>query len=412
MPKANPGRVAAARALVRVDEGHHLEDALAELLPHGPDRALGWYLAFGVMRHRAQVDAALRPHLRQPIEGLDAAVRATLRLGAFEKLHARTQPHAVVHQSVEVARALSAGRASGLVNAVLRRVGAPRELSRADRLDHPAWLVARWDTRYGPEATERWCLANAEPPPLTIVARDPQATDELRAAGLELSPARAAGREVPGAFRVKGHAGPVPSLPGFEAGRLWVQDAASALVADLAGVGEGTTALDACAAPGGKTFRMASRGARVTAVDVSEQRLARVAEGARRLGLAPVLRLHDWTTGALPELGTFDAVLVDAPCTGLGTVRRHPEIRWRRVESDVVQAARRQRAILEGASAHVRPGGALIYAVCSAEPEEGAQVVRAFLDDHPDFVLEEQVDTAPPADDEDAFQAARLRRKP
>lgn len=412
MPRANPGRVAAARALVRADEGHHLEDALAELLPHGPDRGLGWFLAFGVMRHRGQVDAALRPHLRQPLEGLDAPVRAVLRLGAFEKLHARTQPHAVVHQAVEVARALSAGRASGLVNAILRRVETPRALSRADRLDHPAWLVARWDARYGPEATERWCLANAEPPPLTVVTRDVGAADALRAAGLELSPARAAGRPIPGAFRVAGHAGPVPSLPGFEAGHLWVQDASSALVADLVGAGEGTRALDACAAPGGKTFRMASRGAHVTAVDASEHRLARVAEGARRLGLAPALRAHDWTQGPAPELGTFDAVLVDAPCTGLGTVRRHPEIRWRRVESDVARAAVRQRAILEGASAHVRPGGALIYAVCSAEPEEGEALVRAFLADHPEYELEEQIATAPPADDEDAFQAARLRRRP
>lgn len=408
--RANPGRVAAARALVRVDEGQHLEDALGELLPQGPDRALGWFLAFGVMRHRARVDAALRPHLRQPIEVMDAPVRAVLRLGAFEKLHARTRPHAVVHQAVEVTRALSVGRASGLVNAVLRRVTAHDELSRAERLDHPAWLVARWDARYGPEATERWCLANAEPPPLTIVLRDASVLERLREAGLELSPARAGGRTIDDAWRVEGHTGPVPSLPGFEEGHLWVQDASSVLVADLVGAGEGSRVLDACAAPGGKTFRMASRGAHVTSVDVSETRLARIAEGARRLGLPVELRTHDWTRGPLAEAGQFDAVLVDAPCTGLGTVRRHPEIRWRRVESDIPHAAARQKVFLEHASVHVRPGGVLVYAVCSAEPEEGEDIVREFLRAHPEFVLEEQVVTAPPTDDEDAFQAARLRR--
>lgn len=409
-PSANPGRVAAARALVRVDEGAHLEEVLADLLPEGPDRGLGWFLAFGVLRHRGEVDAALRPHLRQPLQALDAPVRAVLRLGAFEKRFARTRPHAVVHQAVEVARKLGAGRASGLVNAVLRRVGEPEGMARSDALNHPAWLVARWDARYGREATEAWCRANNEPPPLTVVLRDPEAEGALRDAGLSLRPAKAGGQIIEGAFTLEDQAGPVPELPGFAEGRLWVQDAASVAVADLTGAGQGTRVLDACAAPGGKSFRLASRGAQVTAVDLSEPRLALLRESAHRLGLPVEAHTHDWLTGPLPGAEPFDVVLVDAPCTGLGVARRHPEIRWRRLEPDLWAAAEKQLRILANAATHVRPGGVLVYAVCSPEPEEGRGVVEAFLADHPDFREEDGFATAPPTDDEDAFQAVRLRR--
>jgi 16S rRNA (cytosine967-C5)-methyltransferase len=382
--------------LVAVDDGAHIDDALADSAPaRRDDRALAWFLALGTLRQRAIIDAALRDRLRQPIATLDPEVRAILRLGTFEKLFARTQAHAVVHQAVEVARALDAGRATGLVNAVLRRVAMPANVSRSDRLNHPSWLVARWTDRYGAEAAERWCLKNAENPPLTVVSQKPMG-----------EPTRCAGVVVPDVWTVT-HTGRLEELEGYDDGTFWVADPASVAVADLVPQG---TVLDACAAPGGKTFRLISRGCRVRAIDVNNYRLGTLEEGARRLRMDVTLGKHDWTRGPMPDGLLYDSVLVDAPCTGLGTVRRHPDIRWRRQLPDLLAAAERQAAILEAASAHVAPAGALVYAVCSPEPEEGTDIVRSFLANHPEFVLDTELATAPPVDDEDGFYAARMYR--
>ncbi len=402
---ASPARVAAAAALVAVDEeGAHLEDALAARLPEDrAERDLAWFLAYGVMRRRGHVDAALRELSARPLGAMDPAVRAALRVGAFELLYARTPKHAAVHQAVETVRALGAGRAHGMVNAVLRKLRAPEHLSRADELDHPAWLVDRWTDRYGAEATERWCAANAEPPPLFLVRRDRSAPPPDDAA-----PAEVGGRTLPGVWRVP--TGDPTTRPDFQAGGWWVQDAASVAVADLVPGGEGTRVLDACAAPGGKSFRLASRGLRVLATDRDARRLKLVDEGAKRLGLPVETRVLDWTRPGHEALGTFEAVLVDAPCSGLGTVRRHPEIRWRRTEPDLLGAAALQERILGAAASHVAPGGALIYAVCSPEPEEGEAVIAQFLATHREFGVEERLSTAPPQAGEDAHFAVRMRR--
>jgi 16S rRNA (cytosine967-C5)-methyltransferase len=409
---ANPGRVAAARALLAVEQGGHVEDALPALLPpDGPDRSLAWLLAFTVLRRQGQIDGALRAVLTQPVGALDAEVRVVLRLAAAEALFLRTPRYAAVDQAVETVRALGMGRAARLVNAVARRVEAQDGLPRADALDHPAWLVARWDARYGADATSRWCTANGEPPPLFLVARG--APDALAArlseAGVACRPAELAGQALEGVLRVDDRAGRVEDLPGFAEGAFWVQDAASVWMTDLVPAGADRV-LDACAAPGGKSFRLASRGARVLATDVSAERLERLGESATRLQL-PVLPLaHDWTAGPREGIGRFDAVLVDAPCTGLGTVRRRPEIRWRRGPMDPSLAAEKQGAILRSAGAHVAPGGALVYVVCSPEPEEGEQVVSAFLTAHSAFKLDEVRSSAPPSEGEDAFWGARLVR--
>jgi 16S rRNA (cytosine967-C5)-methyltransferase len=162
----NPGRVAAVRALIEVEKGSHVEEALAAFAPDGgPDRGLAWFVALGVLRHRSRVDAALRPHLERPVGNLDPGVRAVLRAGAFEKLFARTPPHAVVNEAVNIAQAVGVGRAKGLVNAVLRRVVEPVDLSRAEVLDHPQWLLDRWTKRYGADAVDAWCTRNNEPAP-------------------------------------------------------------------------------------------------------------------------------------------------------------------------------------------------------------------------------------------------------
>jgi 16S rRNA (cytosine967-C5)-methyltransferase len=414
---ANPGRVAAVRALSDVDEGAHAEDALSRYAPRrADDRGLAWFLTMGVLRHRSHVDAALRPFAARPIGSLDAQVRAALRMGAFEILYARTAPHAIVHQAVEAVGAAGAARAGGMVNAILRKVKAPEGLSRAEELDHPDWLVERWTARYGGEATDRWCRANAEPPPLGIAVKDDALFHELKDGGHDVQPIELGGETLRRAFRIIGHGGAIVDLRGFRDGRFWVQDPASVLVADLLGDVSGKRVLDACAAPGGKTFRLASRGAFVTATEKDRGRLSLLEESAGRLKFRVDTALVDWTAGDVPGgipagmADKFDAVLVDAPCTALGLVRRHPEIRWRRRPDDVRTIPATQRAVLDAASRCCKPGGTLVYAVCSPEPEEGTEVVSAFLAEHPEFTLERTFTTAPPQNDEDAFFAARLAR--
>lgn len=397
MAKPNPGRVAAAQALVGVDEGGHVEDLLARLSPAGgPDRGLAWHLALGVLRRQGAVDAMLQPHLRQPIAALDAPVRAVLRIGAFEKAFSRTPPHAAVSQGVEVCRKIGARRASGLVNAVLRRAD-PGAIPPDPRVDLPPWLAARWG-----DATD-WLARLQTPAPVCGVWRDGPID------GLSTRPPETGDLHVPGAFALDDVRGAVDALPGFAEGRWWVMDPAAAAVADLALAQHPTRAprvLDACAAPGGKSLRMAAAGAEVTAVDLSAERLERVGEGSRRTGLPVQTLTHDWLSGPHPGLRGFDVVLVDAPCTGLGTVRRHPEIKWRRMPTDPAAMALRQGPILAAAAHHVAPGGVLVYAVCSPMPEEGAPVVASLAG----WRVRDRLATFPPAGDEDAFQAFVLER--
>ncbi|MEQ1567350.1 MAG: RsmB/NOP family class I SAM-dependent RNA methyltransferase [Myxococcota bacterium] len=396
-------RLAAARSLLDTDEGIHLEDALARHAPPaGPDRDLAWFLAYGVLRRRGQVDAALRGLLNQPLASLDGTVRVALRIGAFERLFARTPSHAVVDQGVELVRALGTGRAHGLVNAILRKVRPAERLGAAEAVDHPSWLFGRWVERYGAEAATTWAQSNSEEPPLFVVQRGP---DPILPPGAE--PVERGGERVPGVFRLTDReGGPIPSRAGFAEGHWWVQDLASVLVADL--VPADGTVLDACAAPGGKSFRLRSRGARVTATDRNPTRIGAITAGADRLGWTLETHVVDWTRSDLADR-RFDAVLVDAPCTGLGTVRRHPEIRWRRTPDDLFGAADVQREVLRRAAVHVRPGGALVYAVCSPEPEEGELVVRDFLATHRRFAVEHTLELAPPQQGEDAHYAVRLR---
>jgi 16S rRNA (cytosine967-C5)-methyltransferase len=219
-----------------------------------------------------------------------------------------------------------------------------------------------------------------------------------------------AGTVLADVLRLEPGAGGVRDLPGFADGAFWIMDPAAAAVADFTLAGEGTRVLDACAAPGGKSFRMVAAGAEVICVDRSPERLELLRSSAERLGFDLEIGRHDWTSGPLDGLEPVDVVLVDAPCTGLGTLRRHPEIRWRRVEEDIAAAAEVELAIVRNAANHVTRGGVLVYAVCSAEPEEGPDVVAALLKECPDFKLEAEFQTAPPQGDYDGHYAARLRR--
>ncbi|MCB9778070.1 MAG: hypothetical protein H6742_05870 [Alphaproteobacteria bacterium] len=397
--RLNPGRLAAGRSLLAVERGGHVEDLLAETAPsEGADRGLAWHLALGVLRQQRRLDTALAAHCGRPLVKVDAGARIALRIGLFEAAASRTPDHAAVDQAVELCRRLGAPRATGFVNAVLRKAAAV-PLDDDPQLGLPPWLVERFA-----DGWEAWRARLDEAPPLCGVWRDAAQVVEGVAAG----PARAAGSDVPGAFVVADAQGAVEDLPGFREGRWWVMDPAAAAVADLAGAGEGTRVLDACAAPGGKSLRLAASGAQVTAVDLVPARLARVDEASARTGLAVQTRVHDWLDGPSDDLGLFDVVLVDAPCTGLGTLRRHPEIRWRREPTDPAAMALRQRRILAAAARHVTQGGRLVYAVCSPMPEEGPQVAEALSG----WQVVQRWSSAPPQDDEDAFQAFVLERSP
>lgn len=333
----------------------------------------------------------MRPHLRgKPVGRLEAPVRAALRVGAHDLLLSRTPRHAAVSQAVELARALGVGRASGLVNAVLRRT---TELPDDPRLDVPDWLADRWG------AHTAWLASLREPPPVHGVWRDDPVL-ELAATPLD---------DPPGVFQLAEGQGSLPELPGFAEGAWWVMDAAAVRCADLLAdaVPAGARVLDACAAPGGKTLRLASRGLAVTATDLEAHRLDRLRDNAARVGLSLENALVvDWMEGAPESLGQFAGVLVDAPCTGLGTLRRHPEIKWRRQPSDPAAMALRQREILRRAAEHVAPGGVLVYAVCSPMPEEGAAVAEGLEG----WQVVDRLEGAPPVRAEDAFQVYRLQR--
>lgn len=397
--RVNPGRLAAARALLGVERGANADDLLEQLAPQGRDRPLTWHLTLGVLRRQGSIDHVLSPYSRRPIAKLDPPVRAVLRIGAFELLYGRTRAHAAVHQAVDLVRALRAGRASKFVNAVLRKVvqaKAPDD----PYLDLPAWLQTRFAD--WPD----WVARLHQPPPVCGVWTAP----EHRTPELEDGPATAGGRAPEGAFRLVAGEGPVTQRQGFMDGNWWVMDPSSVVVADLLHehVAPGARLLDACAAPGGKTLRLASLGHPVHSVDLEPHRLAMVGEGSRRVHVADrvTTEVHDWLSGPMATGTRFAGVLVDAPCTALGIVRRHPEIRWRRMVSDPPAMAIRQRAILKNAATHVADDGVLVYSVCSPLPEEGHAVAES-LDG---FRILHAWSSAPPAGDEDAFQAFVLER--
>ncbi len=391
--RLNPGRVAAIKALLAAERGQNADEALGKLAPADPaDRALAWNVALGVLRNRAALDAGITVAARRAVWTLDPPVLAILRAAAFEMAFTRTPPHAAVDQAVELSRAAGVGHAAGLVNAVLRKVEVPREGDAA--LGFPEWLVARWRAARGADA-DVYMRACADPAEVHLVARAPGAdlAAEFAAAGRELHPVGA------GVYRLPQRAGRIEDLPGYAEGRWWVMDPAAVAVADL--VPQVERVLDTCAAPGGKSLRLASRGMRVTATDADAERLERVRQNAARVGLPLETACVDWEQAGLGR--TFPAVLVDAPCTALGLVRRHPEIRWRRTEADIRKSAARQVRILARAAASVAPGGVLVYAVCSPEPEEGPAVAATL-----GWPIEATFDNAANSTGADVFYACRM----
>ncbi len=346
------------------------------------DRAFARALASEVLRRKGSLDRTLDARLqRAPPE----PVRSLLRLGLAQLALLDVPPHAAVSTVLALAEADKATRPfKGLLNGVLRgleRDGAKAALdAQAPEADLPDWLAARWRAAYGEATLHALALRLRETPPTDLSLRDPSQAEAL-AAELE-------GTVLPGGGVRTALKGDVAAWPGYGTGRWWVQDVAAALPARLLDVKPGETALDLCAAPGGKTMQLAAAGAVVTALDKSASRAARITENLTRIGLTASMHVADaatWTGGG----ALFDAVLLDAPCTATGTFRRHPDVLWTARVSDVASLSTVQARLLDAAAARVRPGGRLVYCVCSLEREEGEDQARAFLSRRPEFTAAE-----------------------
>jgi 16S rRNA (cytosine967-C5)-methyltransferase len=414
-----------------------LDARLSESPPRdGRDAALATELSYGATRRRLALDFALTGVSDRRLLTLEDRVLAALRVGAYQLFYLRMPARAAVADTVEAIKELGLGRAAGFVNAVLRKLAAlpqqplPPEEPLAEFLSvkesHPRWLVERWLSAFGRAETEAMLAADNQPPPLVLRANTTRTSREallalLSEAGLQPKATLASPFGV--ALSAKGR---VESVLGFAEGLWQVQDEAAQLVVHYAEVPEGARVLDVCAAPGGKTCQLAEH-AEVFALDLHARKLEGVRAEALRLGLDAklTLRQHDATTPLPKDMGRFDVVLLDAPCSGLGTLRRNPELRYRRKEEDIARLAALQRLLLEQAQAAVPKGGLLVYAVCSTEPEEGPRQLEDFLVAFPDFVLAPPVGqaaqdcplvdgclrTLPGLEGRDGFFAARLRRQ-
>jgi 16S rRNA (cytosine967-C5)-methyltransferase len=287
--------------------------------------------------------------------------------------------HAAVSTTVAIADRLKPTRSfKGLVNAILR--GLQRDGKPADDPEAlaPSWLFARWQAAFGDAGARAIAAAIANEPDTDLTSKDPADTEAL-AALLE-------GTVLPGGSIRTAKRGDLAEWPAFAEGRWWVQDAGAAIPARLLNIQPGQTALDLCAAPGGKTLQLAAAGASVVAIDRSPDRLKRVSENLARMNLTAEVVAADARTWA--DKRTFDAVLLDAPCSATGTFRRHPDVLWAAAPGDIANLAGVQIRMLDSAAGRVKPGGRLVYCVCSLEPEEGEAQIRGFLARHPDFSLE------------------------
>ncbi|HEV2914639.1 MAG TPA: 16S rRNA (cytosine(967)-C(5))-methyltransferase RsmB [Pyrinomonadaceae bacterium] len=401
----SPARLAAFEILRRVEEeGAFASVLLAAMQTEGlraDDRALCYELVLGTLRRQLWLDCLIEHYAARAASRLDAPVRRALRLGLYQlRFLSRIPASAVVNESVNLAYRARLRSAAAFINAVLRRAlkepsydpaqGIVDPVMRlAVETSHPQWLIERWTKAFGPETTAAFARANNEAPPVAFRlvaarAKNGDVLEELRAAGGQLSPSLI----VPGGWRIKGASARLRELA--SEGFVYVQDEASQLVAHALGAQAGERVLDACAAPGSKTTYIADRtegAASIVAGDLYEHRLRTLHESAMRQGLgAAVAAVAYDATIALPFAeGAFDRVLVDAPCTGTGTLRRNPEIRWRISPSDIAELSARQRAILVNAAKVVGARGRLVYSTCSVEPEENEAVVASFLKENGSF---------------------------
>jgi 16S rRNA (cytosine967-C5)-methyltransferase len=385
----SPARAAAFAILLRVEK----TDAYASELLHSShlnalspaDHGLATELVMGVLRWRSVLDSHIAEHATQAIAKLDLEVLTALRLGTYQLLFlSRIPRHAAVNESVELVKHARKRSAAGMVNVVLRKTAQDSSkpsnavsegaagLQCAAELQiaaHPEWLVKRWVQNYGPDPAKLICAYDQAQPHTTIRVNDSTLVEQLPAEGLKLEP----GRLLAKAITVS--AGEITQTSAFRERRLVIQDEASQLVALL--VGKANSILDCCAAPGGKTRILAERNpdARVVALELHPHRAALLKK------LVPLANVRVIAADArrIPLRDQFERVLVDAPCTGTGTLARNPEIKWRLKPEDICRLQAYQSEILRAAMEQVAPGGRLIYSTCSLEPEENSEVVEKAL---------------------------------
>ena len=444
-------RLLALRVLERVSRAGAYADlalhaALGRSSLNTADRAFATELVYGTLRLRGRIDYYLRHLLDRDLDKLEPLVLTALRLGAYQVMFMDRVPDtAAVDQSVRCIRAAGADRATGLVNAVLRRLSTDRETIALPCLDDdpvkyladvqslPRWIAERWLEIYGVESAVALARACNVAPPLTVRVNSLQGSvvellNDLRERFPEAAPCRYARDGV-----VLGRKGNPALDPAFLAGRYTVQDESSQLVTGLLDPQPGEKILDVCAAPGGKTTAIAERvgpTGSVVAVDRHPRRLGLVDRAARRLALSGVRCVAFDATRPLNDLAPqngFDRVLVDAPCSGLGTLRRNPDARWRVRPEDPGRLAEIQRAIVVNAAAVLRPGGVLVYSACTMLPEENEAIVDSFLETTKSFFpaapdnlpaeVQSVVDQSgylrllPHLHDSDGFFAARLEKQ-
>jgi len=404
----SPPRKIAFDVLRRVAaENAYAADLLYTQLESGvkkPDASLATELTLGVLRWQRLLDFLLQRHIERRYEQLDLEVLLALRLGLYQLRYLdRVPPHAAINESVELVKRAHKSSAAGMVNAVLRRVaaeakitgdeleklipvGTPAEERFAILYSHPTWLVARWIRSFGKERTTALVQSNNRPAPLTCAVLEEEKSDRvaeaLRKSGLEVAP----GRWLRGALQISG--GNPALSEAYSDGQINFQDEASQMVAHLVDARDSQTILDACAAPGGKTMilaRAASPQGRVIAGDIHEHRLRMIQQQLTRTHTKNVSLATVDAKRPLPFSEKFDRVLIDAPCSGTGTLSGNPEIRWRLKAEDLNEAHRSQTAMLRNALASAAKSGRVVYSTCSLEPEENENVIAAVLGESPEW---------------------------
>ncbi len=391
------------------------------------DRAFARQLVSTVLRRLGEIDAVLERLVDRPLKGGARSAHDVLRLGAAQLLFMSTPAHAAVSTSVDLAARRGQGRLKGLVNGVLRRLdrerGEPAAIADSARLDTPDWLWDAWANAYGLEVAGKIAEAHLIEPPLHLTTKAGDIAAWAERLDAEILPTGSLCRR---------QGGDVTALPGFDEGAWWVQDAAAALPARLLGDVTDKRVVDLCAAPGGKTLQLAAAGARITAIDRSGARLKRLRQNLARTGLEAETLQATAETWRPTDGELADAVLLDAPCSATGTLRRHPDVARLKSAADVTALAAAQARLLASAAELTAPGGLLVYCVCSLQPQEGSAIVEGFLAAGDEFErdavghqeltgLEDAVTPAgdlrtlpshwPEAGGIDGFYAARLRRR-
>lgn len=357
-----------------VDEFLDGDEGVAALDPR--DRAFLLALVQSVFRHKGEIEESLSAYLSKPLPRKSGAAAFILLSAVAQLRYLEMAPHAVIDMAVRLAKAdRNATHFSGLINAVLRKVATSADAVKPGAgVATPEWLWGRWAKDYGPDVANEIATANASEAALDLTVKADPAIWAERLRGTALPT---------GSVRIAHPKGPVNALPGFAEGAWWVQDAAAAVPARLLGDVSGRTVLDLCAAPGGKTLQLAAAGGRVTAVDQSAPRLKRLHENLRRTGLTAEVVTADVLSFAPDE--AFDCVLLDAPCSATGTLRRHPDLLYLKSTAQIGALVQLQRRMLAQAARLVKPGGTLIYCTCSLDSAEGERQIAKFLTDEPQF---------------------------